>query len=106
MEMGLFARNTAVTPLAVRVLFAALGRHDRDGHARFRSGELADILGWIDVATGEVRSARRDTVSGAIASAKHLGYIADESGARCLVLHRRTFQKAHGRIEDCAVHAA
>lgn len=106
LEMGLFARNAAVTPLAVRVLFAALGRHDRDGHARFRVGELADILGRIDVTTGEIRRARKDTVSDAIAAAKHLGYIAEESGARCLVLHRRTFQKAHGRIEDCDIHAA
>lgn len=106
LEMGLLARSTDVTPLAVRVLFAAMGRHDRHGHARFRLGELADTLGSIDIATGAVRSARKDTVSDAIKAAKRLGYIADESTARCLVLHRRSFQKAHGRIEDCDVHAA
>ncbi len=105
-EMARLSRMVEVTPLAVRVLFAAMSRHDRSGHARFARGELADILGSIDVATGEVRAARADTVSGAIKAAKRLGYITERSSARCLVVPRTAFQKRHGRIEDCHVHAA
>lgn len=103
-EMSRWAKDGAVTPLAVRVLFAAMGRHDRNGHARFRSGELADVLGSIDVTTGEVRPARRDTVSAAITVAKRLGYIAEDSSARCLVLSRHIFQKSWGSPEPCPVH--
>ncbi|MCZ2837091.1 hypothetical protein [Modestobacter sp. VKM Ac-2985] len=93
-----------MTPLAVRVLFAAMGQHDRNGHARFRSGELADVLGSIDVTTDEVRPARRDSVSDAIKAAKRLGYITDESTVRCLVLSRHVFQKSWGSSDPCAVH--
>jgi len=103
-EMSRWAKDAAVTPLAVRVLFAAMGRHDRNGHARFRSGELADVLGSIDVTTGEVRPARRGAVSDAIKAAKRLGYITDESFARCLVLSRHTFQKSWGSPQPCAAH--
>jgi hypothetical protein len=103
-EMSRWAKDGAVTPLAVRVLFAAMGRHDRNGHARFRSGELADVLGSIDVTTGEVRPARRDSVSDAIKAAKRLGYITDESTVRCLVLSRHVFQKSWGSPAPCAVH--
>ncbi len=104
-EMARLAQAVEVTPLAVRVLFAALGRHDRSGHARFRPGELARILGSIDVTTGEIRTGRSDSVSSAIDSAKRLGYITEESWARCLVVPRTMFQKRHGRIEECQVHA-
>jgi hypothetical protein len=105
-EMARLAQAVEVTPLAVRILFAALGRHDRNGHARFRPGELARILGSIDVTTGEIWGARSDVVSKALGTAKRLGYISEESTARCLVVPRTAFQKRHGRVEDCQVHAA
>jgi hypothetical protein len=91
-------------PLAVRVLFAAMGRHDRGGHARFRRGELADVLGSVDTATGEVMPGRSDTVSKAIKAAKHLGYVTEDSTARCLVLSPHVFQKRWGSTEPCAYH--
>jgi hypothetical protein len=103
-EMSRWAKDGAVTPLAVRVLFAAMGRHDRNGHARFRPGELADVLGSIDVMTGEVRTARRDSVSDAVKAAKRLGYIGEESTVRCLVLSRHCFQKSWGSADPCEVH--
>jgi hypothetical protein len=103
-EMSRWAKDGAVTPLAVRVLFAAMGRHDRNGHARFRPGELADVLGSIDVTTGEIRPARRGAVSDAIKAAKRLGYITDESFARCLVLSRHIFQNSWGSPQVCAAH--
>jgi hypothetical protein len=103
-EMGRWAKDGAVTPLAVRVLFAAMGKHDRNGHAPFDRGELADVLGSIDVTTGEVRPARRDSVSDAIKAAKRLGFITEDSSVRCLILSRHAFQKSFGSPKPCDVH--
>lgn len=102
--MEMWARSPEVSPLAVRVLFAALGRHDRTGHAPFRARELAEVLSSADRKTGELVAARPDSVSKAVRAAKELGYIADESTARCLILSPRVFQKASGRSATCGVH--
>jgi hypothetical protein len=103
-EMSAWARRSDISPLAIRVLFAAMGRHNKAGHAQFNKGELAEILGDIDLTTGEVVSARSDTVSKAIAAAKHLGFISDDSTARCLVVPGYAFQKARGS-DVCTVHS-
>jgi hypothetical protein len=91
-------------PLSVRLLFAALGRHDRAGHARFAPNELAELLSTVDARTGETAPRRADSLSQAIRLAKAVGYIESESTARCLVLSRADFQKAKGRFERCVVH--
>lgn len=103
-ELSRWSKQAEITPLAVRILFAAMGRHDSSGHARFRPGELADVLGSVDTVTGELVAARADSVSKAIRAAKHLGYITEESTVRCLVLSRHTFQKAWGSTKPCAYH--
>lgn len=103
-EMARWAKTPEVSPLAVRVLFAAMGRHDRSGHAPFDRGELADVLGGVDVRTGEVVPARADSVSKAIKAAKHLGFVGDDSTVRCLILRRQEFQKASGPRVPCRIH--
>jgi hypothetical protein len=90
--------------LAVRVLFAALGRHGRTGHAPFGVGELARILGSADRDTGRLAPARKDTVSKAIGAAKRQDYVTSESNARCLVLSQAIFQRASGAKTPCRVH--
>jgi hypothetical protein len=102
--MTMWARSPDVSPMAVRVLFAALGRHDQTGHAPFRVRELADVLSSVDKTTGQLVAARLDSVSKAVRSAKELGYITEGSTARCLVLSPRVFQKASGRRLTCGVH--
>ena len=102
--MTVWAKSPDVSPMAVRVLFAAMGRHDQTGHAAFRVRELADVLSAVDKRTGQLVTARPDSVSKAVRSAKELGYIAEGSTARCLVLSPRVFQKASGRRATCGVH--
>lgn len=102
--MLLLARTQEVKPLAVRVLFAAMGRHDINGHAPFRPRELADILRTVDMETGEVRSAQSDTVSDALRQAKEVGYVLPESTARCVVLAPHMFQKGKGAPLHCVHH--
>ena len=102
--MEMWARSPDVSPMAVRVLFAALGRHDRTGHAPFRVRELAEVLSSVDRKTGALIAARPDSVSKAVRAAKELSYIADASTARCLILSPRVFQKASGGGATCWVH--
>ncbi len=90
--------------MAVRILFAAMGRHDQTGHAPFRVRELADVLSSVDKSTGQLVPARLDSLSKAVRSAKELGYIAEESTVRCLVLSTHVFQKASGRRATCGIH--
>jgi len=104
-EMALWAKCPDLSPLAYRVLFAAMGRHGSSGHAPFNPGELAEILATASRATeGEMVRARSDSVSRAIESAKRSGFITDESNARCLVLPAHAFQKANGASQPCPVH--
>src|SRR5688572_12090470 len=60
----------ASAPLATRLLFAALGRHNRNNHASFMRGELAELLGEIDFVTGEVVPVRSDSLTKALRKAK------------------------------------
>lgn len=103
-EMLVWSQWNEDLDLPVRVLFAALGRHDRANHARFAPGELADVLGTCDTATGERRKAHPSSVSRAIKKAKSMGLIADASNAKCLVVGRHAFQKARGSSMDCGYH--
>lgn len=103
-EMRRWATDDRVTPLAVRVLLAALSRVGRDGHAQFASGELAEMLGKLNIKTGEVSRRDGSTVSDAIKTAKHLGFIEPESCARCLVLSRHVVQKGKGSTKPCSWH--
>lgn len=99
--MASWAGRPDISTLAVRVLFAAMSRADRAGHAVFRPGELRDLLGSVDTATGELLPARSDTLRNGIRAAKRVGMIQDHSVARCLVLAPSMFQRAEGAALKC-----
>jgi hypothetical protein len=103
-EMLTWAHWKTEVDLSIRVLFAALGRHDREGHARFAPKELSEILGTVDFATGERRAAHPSSVSRAIGKARGIDLIAESSNAKCLVLPRYRFQKAFGSSALCRYH--
>src|SRR5689334_13622708 len=50
--MEALAARPDISPLAVRVLFAAMSRCNRHGHAVFGPNELRELLGTVDTATG------------------------------------------------------
>ena len=82
-------------PLYIRVRAAAVARADRVGHARFYPGELQD---WLGVP-------RPAAVSKAIAKAKALGLVKQESSARCLVLAHYVWQSGKWRgPAECLIH--
>ena len=95
-EMARWATTASSGPLWIRVLFAALGRHNSTGHAPFGVGELAQILGRPDT--------RLDSVSGALREAKKRQFILPASNARCIVLPHHAFQKASRDRPPCRVH--
>lgn len=103
-EMALWAMQDHKRSFAVRILFAALGRHGRTGHAQFSVGELGRILGTTEGGTGRLTPAPSYTVSKAIRAAKQRGYVTADSNARCLVLSEAVFQKASGSKAPCRVH--
>lgn len=80
-----------VYPMPLRVAFLAFGRHRANGHAVFRQGEVANVLGRFDD-RGTWLAADRRTVHRAIQAAVKYGLLAEGSKALCLVVpsHRVT----------------
>jgi hypothetical protein len=72
-------------PMPLRVAFLAFGRHRANGHAVFRQGEVANILGHFD-GQGTWLPADRRTVHRAIRTAIGYGLLAEGSKALCLVV--------------------
>lgn len=105
-EMQKWANDGSVGTLAIRVMFAALGRQNSTGHAELAKGELCRILGKIDKETGRIEPAGSDTASRAIRKAKASGFIAPESGARCLVVPRWVAIKRARDAWACRVHGS
>jgi hypothetical protein len=71
-------------PYWLRVAALAFGSHADNGHARFKRGEVALILGALDHDTGEVRpfaNVRRE-----IARAVEYGWLEDGSYWGCLIV--------------------
>lgn len=88
----------------VRLLLAALGRANNSGHACFDVGELERILGSVDRDSGEIRPLHRTSVRGAIARGVAAGYLAPNSGPRCLLLQRELWERNRGGTPRCGVH--
>jgi hypothetical protein len=85
----------------IRVATLAFGYHRRNGHASFKPGEIAEILG----APGKPLSG--PAVSNAIRLAKNAGWIAEESNARCLVVPPHAVGGGLGHPNDrCPIHGA
>ncbi|GAA0530807.1 hypothetical protein GCM10010172_09380 [Paractinoplanes ferrugineus] len=103
-KMQKWATDEGTGPLAIRVMFAAIGHQNSTGHAELAKGELCRILGRADKETGRLEPAGSDTVSRAIRNAKASGFIAPESGARCLVVPRWVAIKRARDAWTCRVH--
>lgn len=85
----------------IRVAALAFGCHRRNGHANFKRGEIAEILGT----PGKPLSG--PAVSNAIRLAKGAGWIAQESNARCLVVPPHAVGGGLGHPNDrCPIHGA
>lgn len=78
-------------PYWLRVAALAYGSHTDNGHARFKRGEVALILGSVDPITGELRpfaNVRRE-----IARAVEYGWLADGSYWGCLIVPAHAIRK-------------
>lgn len=73
-------------PRWLRIVALAYGCHDNDGHARFKRGDVALVLGSVDHETGAVIPLPRQRVHEAITQAVELGFLAEGSFARCLIV--------------------
>lgn len=93
-------------PMPLRVAFLGFGTHRANGHAVFKSGEIAKVLGRVDD-DGHLVPADRRTVHRAIAQAVDLGLLAEGSKALCLIVPRH---RVAGDLGDagapCRRHAA
>lgn len=78
-------------PYWLRVTALAYGSHADNGHARFKRGEVALILGSVDQETGEVRpfaNVRRE-----IARAVEYGWLENGSYWGCLIVPAHSIRK-------------
>lgn len=90
-------------PKWLRVAALAYGSHTDNGHARFKRGEIALILGKVDVETGEVIPDAN--VGRAIEDAIEYGWLAADSFWGCLVVPAHAIKKgAHGHSPKCPIH--
>ena len=96
--------QAATLPLAWQRLGAiAFATHKRNGHANFKAGKLAMMLGKPGPDGWESLSSTH--LSNLIASAKKAGWLAPESNSRCLVVPHHAIQGGLGHEnEKCAVH--
>ena len=78
-------------PYWLRVAALAFGSHADNGHARFKRGEIALILGTLDQSTGEIRSfanVRRE-----IGRAVEYGWLEPGSYWGCLIVPAHSIRK-------------
>lgn len=74
-------------PLPLRVAFLAYGTHRANGHAKFKQGEIAAVLGHLDESGHHVPADRR-TVYRAIRQAVEFELLDESSKLLCLVVPR------------------
>jgi hypothetical protein len=90
-------------PYWLRVAAAAYGSHSDNGHARFKRGELALILGTVDRASGQIRP--YENLARAITDAIEYGWLGDESFWGCLVVPAHAIKKgSHSHVPACPIH--
>ena len=91
-------------PYWLRVTALAYGSHLDNGHARFKRGEIALVLGKVNSDTGEVEP--YVNVTRAIDTAVTYGWLEPESFYGCLVVPAHAIKKGeHGRKPVCPIHA-
>lgn len=92
-------------PYWLRVSALAYGSHRANGHASFKPGQIGLVLGSVDTGTGEVRRLDKGSVQRAIRTAIDYGWLAERSGARCLVVPGHAIAGGLGRADDtCPQH--
>lgn len=92
-------------PLWLRVAALCYGSHDAYGHARFKPGQVAIVLGSIDTTTGEFRSLHKGHVQRAIGTAVEYGWLEASSGSLCLVAPVHGIRGGVGGSgQDCPLH--
>lgn len=89
-------------PYWLRVAALAYGSHQDNGHAKFKRGEIALILGTPDGDGGITPLAN---VGRAIADAVEYGWLASESFWGCLVVPAHAAKKGPlGHNQPCPIH--
>lgn len=83
-------------PMWLRVSCLAYGAHAANGHALFRPGDVALVLGTVDPATGEIRPMQKANVQRTITQAVEYGWLAPGSSALCLVVPGHAIQGGKG----------
>jgi hypothetical protein len=103
-RQSFWEEQAATLPLAWQRLGAiAFATHKRNGHANFKPGDLAMMLGRPGPDGWESLSPTH--LSNLIATAKKAGWLAPESNSRCLVVPCHAIQGGLGNPNDkCAVH--
>lgn len=93
-------------PRWLRIVALAYGCHDNDGHARFKRGEVALVLGTVDHETGAVIPLSRQRVHEAVQQAVDLGFLAEGSIPMCLIVPAHDVRKGphEGRAKPCPIH--
>lgn len=92
-------------PAWLRVACLAFGAHAANGHANFGAGQIGLVLGSVDQATGEIRPMDKHNVQRAITKAVQFGWLAESSGARCLVVPGHAITGGLGRADAaCPQH--
>ncbi len=90
-------------PYWLRVAALAYGSHRDNGHAIFKRGEVALILGSFDPETGEILPYQN--VGRAIDDAVTYGWLDPESFWGCLVVPAHAIKKGdHGHRPACPIH--
>ena len=91
-------------PLWIRVAALAFGSHKANGHANFKRGELAKLLGKPGK-DGVWQQPSASTLLHAITHARQAGWLDNASTPRCLVVPAHAVSGGEGNERDkCAVH--
>ncbi len=92
-------------PLWLRASCLAYARHEANGHANFRRGQLSWILGTPPKDDKPFKRVDSSTIGDAIKRAVRYGWLADESCSECLVVPGHAVEGPTGNPhKPCAVH--
>ncbi|AGB23011.1 hypothetical protein Mycsm_02678 [Mycobacterium sp. JS623] len=92
-------------PVWLRLACLAYGRHEANGHATFRRGQLSWILGTPPTSGQPFKRLDKYTVRDAIKLAVSHGWLADGSCSECLIVPAHAIEGPQGNpAKPCAVH--
>lgn len=92
-------------PLWARVVALAYGRHEANGHANFRRGQLSWIFGTPAEGGKPFKRRNRDSIRDAINTCVKYGFLAEGSCMECLVVPYHSISGPMGdESKPCLVH--